>query len=169
MFLLGAPTEQTEPKIKMKRRPGASMRLSSRRACSQQVAYVVSWLNEAQMKPCCASTAAAASWGSIRAVELSPVSPNEVGGLLARVNPYRNPLPLLRCPPDSKRHAHTRRNVRAWRSQTARIATERTAGRAVDERREKNPHLELLVLFSPKTALLLRCELSVSAQQNKNS
>lgn len=79
--------------------PGAQRRLSSCWASSQQVAYVVSWLNEAQMKPRCASGASAASWDSIRAAKSSPLSPNEVGGLWARVNPFRNPLPLLSAPP----------------------------------------------------------------------
>lgn len=41
---------------------------------SPQVAYVVSWLNEAQMKPRCTSDTSAASWDSIGAAELTLLS-----------------------------------------------------------------------------------------------
>lgn len=104
--------------------PGAQRRLSSCWAYSQQVAYVVSWLNEAQMKPRCASGASAASWDSIRADKSSPLSPNEVGGLWARVNPFRNPLPLLSVPPTQSATLALfggERNVRAWLFQITRI------------------------------------------------
>lgn len=46
---------------------------------SSQVAYVVSWLNEAQMKPRCAPGSSVKSGDSIPAAEFSPLL--EVGGL----------------------------------------------------------------------------------------
>lgn len=65
---------------------------------SRLLAYVVSWLNEAQMKPLCPSELSVGSWGSI-----SPSNPLstlllEVGGLWARVNPWRSPLPPSSAP-----------------------------------------------------------------------
>lgn len=46
-----------------------------------QVAYVVSWLNEAQIKHRCTPRPSGASWGSIRAAKIRLVLLVEVGGL----------------------------------------------------------------------------------------
>lgn len=48
---------------------------------SPRVAYVVSWLNEAQMKPRCTAGPSGTSWDSIRAAKFPLLSPAEVGGL----------------------------------------------------------------------------------------
>lgn len=73
---------------------------------SRLLAYVVSWLNEAQMKPLCPSGHSVASCVSIPPTNSLSAPLVEVGGLWARVNPCRSPLPppLL---PESKRHART--------------------------------------------------------------
>lgn len=70
------------------------------------LAYVVSWLNEAQMKPFCPSEQSVGSWVSISPSNSLSPSLVEVGGLWARVNPCRSPLPPLLLP-ESKRHART--------------------------------------------------------------
>lgn len=145
--------------------PGAQRRLSSCWAYSQQVAYVVSWLNEAQMKPRCASGASAASWDSIRAAKSSPLSPNEVGGLWARVNPYRNPLPLLSAPPTQSATLTLfggERNVRAWLFQIRRIAqpSETVIGISdwiTDQRLERKKKISSTILIARSTVFLLRC------------
>lgn len=100
----------------------------------------------------CASAVSAASWDSIWAAEPTPLSPNEVGGLLARVNPSPEPASPPPLPPDSKRHARTRRNVRAWLSQMASIAHQATrqSNCWMNDVR-KNPHLQIclfLLFFS---------------------
>lgn len=73
---------------------------------SRLLAYVVSWLNEAQMKPLCPSEQSVGSWVSISPSNSLSTSLVEVGGLWARVNPCRSPLPPLLLP-ESKRHART--------------------------------------------------------------
>lgn len=73
---------------------------------SRLLAYVVSWLNEAQMKPLCPSEQSVGSWVSISPSNSLSNSLVEVGGLWARVNPFRSPLPPLLLP-QSKRHART--------------------------------------------------------------
>lgn len=69
-------------------------------------AYVVSWLNEAQIKPLCPSEQSVGSWVSISPSNSLSTLLVEVGGLWARVNPCRSPLPPLLLS-ESKRHART--------------------------------------------------------------
>lgn len=68
---------------------------------SRLLAYVVSWLNEAQMKPLCPSEQSVGSWVSISPSNSLSTSLVEVGGLWARVNPCRSPLPPLLLPESS--------------------------------------------------------------------
>lgn len=84
---------------------------------SPQVAYVVSWLNEAQMKARSTpgpSGASWDSWDSIGAAKYPLLSLAEVGGLgLGSIHAGTR---FPSSAPDSKRHAHTlqgERNVRA--------------------------------------------------------
>lgn len=76
------------------------------RGPSRLLAYVVSWLNDAQMKPLCPSEQSVGSWVSISPSNSLSTSLVEVGGLWARVNPCRSSLPPLLLP-RLKRHART--------------------------------------------------------------
>lgn len=155
-------------KNKMKQRPGAWRRLSSCRACSQQVAYVVSWLKEAQMKPRWASAASAASWDSIRAAKPCPLSPNEVGGLLARVNPSPKPASPPPLPPDSKRHARTREECPGLplSDDTHRTPSEPSVG-LLDGRCEKNSHSEDRFFLPEDSVVITLLTFSVRTAKQK--
>lgn len=79
-----------------------------------QVAYVVSWLNEAQMKPRCSPGLSGASWDSISAAQFA-ADPglSEVGGRGLGDDQHWSPLPLLCFP--TKRHARTSsRTLSLW-------------------------------------------------------